>query len=204
MFENRKETNRKDSRRINRADICLIAFFLILALGIFGWSVLSRKEGQRLQISCDGQTVMNVPLSQIRPQKTTGEGDEAVRYCLICFPDESVSCEWYDTRPDLDSAVPDGSSYNLLAVSAAGVFMEAADCRDQICVHHIPLTGVGESMICLPHRLVVEMAGEADEGTLDGIAKAEKAGKRPDVMAKAEKAGKTVYNGGRRSYETDG
>lgn len=199
-----KKESKEIKQHITGADICLIAFFLILALEIFAWSVLSRKEGQRLQISCDGQTVMNVPLSQIRPQKTTGEGDEAVRYCLIRFLDEGVSCEWYDTRPDLDSAVPDGSSYNLLAVSATGVFMEAADCRDQICVHHIPLTGVGESMICLPHRLVVEMAGEADEGMLDGIAKAEKAGKRPDVMAKAEKAGKTVYNGGRRSYETDG
>ena len=204
MFENRKETNRKDSRRISRADICLMAFFLLLALGCFGWSVLSRKEGQRLQISYDGQAVMNVPLSQIRPQKIAGEGDGAVRYCLIRCLDEGVSCEWYDARPDLASTVPDGGSYNLLAVSVTGVFMEAANCRDQICVHHIPLTGIGESMICLPHKLVVEMAGEADEGTLDGIAKAEKAGKHPDVMSKAEKTGKTVYNGGRRSYETDG
>ena len=195
MFENRKETNRKDSRRISRADICLMAFFLLLALGCFGWSVLSRKEGQRLQISYDGQTVMNVPLSQIRPQKIAGEGDGAVRYCLIRCLDESVSCEWYDARPDLASTVPDGGSYNLLAVSVTGVFMEAADCRDQICVHHIPLTGIGESMICLPHKLVVEMAGEADEGTLDGIAKAEKAGKRPDVMSKAEKTGKTMGGG---------
>ena len=160
MFENRKETNRKDSRRISRADICLMAFFLLLALGCFGWSVLSRKEGQRLQISYDGQTVMNVPLSQIRPQKIAGEGDGAVRYCLIRCLDESVSCEWYDARPDLASTVPDGGSYNLLAVSVTGVFMEAADCRDQICVHHIPLTGIGESMICLPHKLVVEMASQ--------------------------------------------
>ena len=56
-------------------------------------------------------------------------------------------------------SVPEGVSYNLLAVSAESVSMDAADCRDQICVHHIPITGSGESIICLPHKLAVEIVG---------------------------------------------
>jgi hypothetical protein len=50
--------------------------------------------------------------------------------------------------------------------------MEAADCRDQICVHHIPISGSGESIICLPHKLVVTVTGKQDnENDLDGVAK---------------------------------
>lgn len=168
-----REDNRRESGRIRRADICLMAFFLLLALGSFVWFAVSRKDGQFLRISWDGQMVVNVPLSQIIPRKTAGEDDGAVRFCLILYPEESVSCEWYEADFDPASMVPAGSSYNLLAVSGTHVWMEAADCRDQICVHHIPIADGGESIICLPHKLAVEIVGGADAETPDGMAKAE-------------------------------
>ncbi len=192
MSENIRENNRREGGRIRRADICLMAFLMLLAFGSFVWFAVSRKDGQVLRISCDGQVVVNVPLSQILPQKTAGEDDgETVRFCLILYPEEGVSCEWYEADFDLASMVPAGSSYNLLASDGERIWMEAADCRDQICVHHIPIAGGGESIICLPHRLAVEIVGGADEETLDGVAETEKA----DGM---------VWNKGRRSYETNG
>ncbi len=163
MFENGKKSNKNRDRRISRADFCLTAFFLFLALGIFGWSSLSREDGQTLRISCDGQIVEEVSLAQIRQHGLAGTGRdsaaETVRYCLLLNVNGHVSCEWYETKPDLVTTVSEGSSYNLLTVSEAGVSMEAADCPDQICVHHIPIKGGGESIICLPHKLVVEIRG---------------------------------------------
>lgn len=171
MSEKEKDSNKMNDRRLCRADIYLAVFFLFLAFAIFGLFALSRKEGQTLRISCEGQTIAELSLSQTGVWKTA-EGDGGkVRYCLILYQAESVSCQWYDVVPDLVSAVPDGIRYNLLAVSASGVFMEAADCPDQICVHHIPIYGNRESIICLPHKLVVEITSGADEETLDGIAK---------------------------------
>lgn len=163
MFENGKKSNKNRDRRISRADFCLTAFFLFLALGIFGWSSLSREDGQTLRISCDGQIVEEVSLAQIRQHDPAGAGSdsaaETVRYCLLLNVNGHVSCDWYETKPDLVTTVSEGSSYNLLTVSEAGVSMEAADCPDQICVHHIPIKGGGESIICLPHKLVVEIRG---------------------------------------------
>ena len=53
--------------------------------------------------------------------------------------------------------------------------MEAADCRDQICVRHRAVSAVGESIICLPHKLVVEIT--TGEAHLRGTGK-EQTGKR--------------------------
>lgn len=191
MLKKMRKENRREGGRIRRADICLIAFFLLLALGSLVWFAVGRKDGQTLRISCDGQVIVNVPMPQDRLRKTAGKDDGAARYCLLLYREDGVSCEWYEASPDLASAVPAGGSYNLLAVCGERVWMEAADCRDQICVHHIPITGGGESIICLPHKLVVEIVGGTDEETLDGVAETEKA----DGM---------VWNKGRRSHETDG
>lgn len=169
----------------------LAVFFLLLALGSFSWGAVNRKEGQILQISYDGQMLMSMSLSQVRMQKTLEKSNWGARYCLFLYQTENVSCEWYDSVPDLVSAVPEGNSYNLLAVSETGVSMEASDCPDQICVHHIPISGGGESIICLPHKLVVEIQGETEENGLDG-------------MVKAESVSETVWDEGRHSHETDG
>lgn len=168
-----------------------MAFFLFLSLGIFVCFAVSRKDGQALRISCDGQTVVNVPLSQIRLRHTAKEDDGEVRYCLILYQEEGVSCEWYEADFDLASMVPEGRRFNLLAVSGTQVWMEAADCRDQICVHHIPIADGGESIICLPHKLAVEIVAGADEASVDGMARA----KKPEETARNER---------RRSYEKDG
>lgn len=163
MFENRKKSNKNKDRRIGRADLCLTALFLFLALVIFGWSALRREDGQMLRISCDGQIVEEVSLAQIRQHDLVGtereSAAETVRYCLLLYENGRVSCEWYEEIPDLSAAVMEGSSYNLLAVDGERVWMEAADCPDQICVQHIPIKGGGESIICLPHKLVVEIRG---------------------------------------------
>lgn len=181
--------NRMDDRRIRRADICLVAVFLLLALGGFLLFAAGRKEGQVLRISCDGQVLAEMSLSQTGMQKTAEDNGKAC-YCLILCG-EGVSCEWFETRPDLTSAVPEGLGYNLLVVSGSDVSMEAADCQDQICVHHRPIRGGGESIICLPHKLVAEIAGGVDPETLDG-------------MANAGSAGDDVTGEGRHGHETDG
>ncbi len=49
------------------------------------------------------------------------------------------------------------NEYNLLQISGGSVSIISADCPDQICVNHKPISGKGESIICLPHKLVVEI-----------------------------------------------
>lgn len=46
---------------------------------------------------------------------------------------------------------------NLLVIRDGEVFMQEADCPDALCVHQGKITLKGQSIICLPHRVVVEI-----------------------------------------------
>jgi len=158
---------RENGMHIRRADVLLILFFLLLTTGIFAVFLTGQREGRTLTISCGGEVLESVTLSGTGFSEAVSGDGKKVRYCLLLFQEDGVLSEWYETRPE----IPEETDYNLLCISGEGVWMEAADCRDQICVHHEPITGGGESIICLPHRLAVEIRGDAGENGLDGMVK---------------------------------
>ncbi len=51
--------------------------------------------------------------------------------------------------------------YNIVAVEDGTVMVTDADCRDQICVEHKKISRTGETIVCLPHKLVVEITGDS-------------------------------------------
>lgn len=57
---------------------------------------------------------------------------------------------------------------NLLVIRGGEAFVESADCPDGLCVHQGKISSTGESIICLPHRVVVEIIG-ADAGETDAM-----------------------------------
>ena len=59
--------------------------------------------------------------------------------------------------------------YNRLVVKDGVASMEAADCPDQYCVEHKPVSKTHETIVCLPHKLVVEVLS-ADGSDIDSIA----------------------------------
>lgn len=66
---------------------------------------------------------------------------------------------------------------NTLVIRDGQAAMEEADCPDRICVEHAPVDSVGETIVCLPHRVVVEVLSEEggnEEGQtpeFDGVAR---------------------------------
>lgn len=61
-------------------------------------------------------------------------------------------------------------SINTLVIENGEAVMTEADCPDGICVAHRPISNTGESIVCLPHKIIVEIqSDEKDEG-LDAIA----------------------------------
>ena len=46
--------------------------------------------------------------------------------------------------------------------------MIRSSCPDLICVKHQAVSGTGESIICLPHKLIIEIS-DAQEKELDGV-----------------------------------
>lgn len=57
---------------------------------------------------------------------------------------------------------PDGSS-NTFEIRNGTVYMREADCHDQVCVGMRGISNIGETIICLPHKLVLAIVGSDHE-----------------------------------------
>ena len=53
--------------------------------------------------------------------------------------------------------------YNIVHTENGQAFVTEADCRDQICVDHKKIEKTGETIVCLPHKMVVEIIGGEEE-----------------------------------------
>ena len=49
--------------------------------------------------------------------------------------------------------------------------MKEANCRDLLCTHMPSIKKVGETIVCLPHRLILEIVSEKEESDEEEIDK---------------------------------
>lgn len=63
-----------------------------------------------------------------------------------------------DARVPIDTA----AGHNLLVIENGAADMIEADCPDRICVGMHPIRYVGETIVCLPHRLLVQIEGPGE------------------------------------------
>lgn len=65
--------------------------------------------------------------------------------------------------------IPTGDEeLNRLVIRDGVAYMESATCPDGICAAHRPISRSGESIVCLPHRVVVTViTAEKGEATPD-------------------------------------
>ncbi|MCM1266383.1 MAG: NusG domain II-containing protein [Bacteroidales bacterium] len=175
MFE--KETENKNGGKIRRADLVLVVIVCGVALGLFfahrAGNRAGAEEGLTLVISWKGTEMESLSLEDGAESRTGAVFEkDGMRYCQMLYVEDGIDISWYE-EGETPSQIPEDTSYNVLRISGTEVSMEAADCPDQICVHHIPISKAGESIICLPHKLVVEIRGNSDEDGLDGMVKTE-------------------------------
>lgn len=77
----------------------------------------------------------------------------------ITVDGESVAFLPLDTDDSL--RIDTDGGYNIVTIADGVVRVSEADCRDQVCVEHKAISRTGETIVCLPHKLVVEIVGEA-------------------------------------------
>ena len=63
----------------------------------------------------------------------------------------------------------DDGEMNRLVIRDGKAFMESATCPDGVCVSHRPISREGETIVCLPHKVVVTVIG-GNENEPDVIA----------------------------------
>ena len=61
----------------------------------------------------------------------------------------------------------DDGHYNIIKIEQEKVKMLEADCSNQVCVNSAEITSVGETIVCLPHQVVVKIVVQ-DSDLLEG------------------------------------
>ena len=61
----------------------------------------------------------------------------------------------YNLSENMEKVIQNGVFSNTLVIKDNKVSVSYANCRDKICVNHRSINSVGETIVCLPHKLVI-------------------------------------------------
>lgn len=64
----------------------------------------------------------------------------------------------YALSEDREQVITTGQAQdqtNVLVIQGGVAEIRSANCPDQICAHHRPISQTGETIVCLPHKVVV-------------------------------------------------
>ena len=75
----------------------------------------------------------------------------------------------YSLGEDREVQINSGDGYNLLVIEGGEAYIKKASCPDGICSSHRAIKHDGESIICLPNKVVVEIRTQGE--------------KQPDIIA---------------------
>lgn len=111
-----------------------------------------------------------------------------ITYCILLFSSASqkrneqeaivvISCgptelATYPLDSTLEQTLQTSYGTNTVHIENGTVEITCADCPDQYCVKHTPISNAAEPIVCLPHKLVVEIRYDSSshrEEALDGI-----------------------------------
>lgn len=70
---------------------------------------------------------------------------------------------------DREIVLDDNAHFNKIVIKNGKAYMDEANCRDQICTHMKEISINGETIICLPNRVFLEVVDNSV--TDDGIDK---------------------------------
>lgn len=130
--------------KIRRADIIIIVFFILASIFFYG----------------------------IKRYSTDNNYYE--KYIMI-YSDNSLYKKIPIDNNSYNEVIPINNKFgrNIIRIMNGGVSVEDADCPDKICLKQGFINKSGQSIICLPHKLVIEIIGNTKEeksSEIDGIA----------------------------------
>lgn len=133
---------------IRKADIILFIFLIAAGLAASAVLAMSHSGGDTVVIESGGDLYATYPLAEDRrvivpaPQEKASAGS---------IPDDSRSASEQYTH------------YNVVDIKGGSVSVTEASCKNQVCVKHSSISQSGESVVCLPNRLVVRIEGRGGE-----------------------------------------
>lgn len=77
----------------------------------------------------------------------------------------------FSLNEDMEKQYDIDGNTNTLVIKDGRADVTEANCKDEICVNHIPVYRSGESIICLPHKFVVTVVDDvSNDSEIDAVA----------------------------------
>ena len=134
---------------IKKADLILLAVLLIAGLAASIVLARSGKGGGQVMIKSAGKTIGTYSLKENRTLFITKDGHIS-------------DCDGTDSQGE--------TGYNILQIRDGKADMISADCHNHDCVNHRPISKDGENIICLPHKIVIQIEKEKGDDGYDSLA----------------------------------
>lgn len=147
-YANLRLSQNKDvlKRGIKRNDLLVIGLIIALALSL---------------------TIISQVLSQRSAAKLT-DGP----YVVIQSPEGVVYSK--PLAEDADLTIKTGLGSNEIKVADGAVWVERADCDNQVCVHTGKVSNLGDIIVCLPHQVIVQIVANPEDAALMNYGLSEK------------------------------
>ena len=137
---------------IRKADIILFIVLVVIGLAASAALTLSHGEagnGARVVIESGGDIYARYPLAE--------------DHTVVVPAPKQISADAPEADPD-DAASAQYDYYNVVVISGGTVSVPEASCKNQVCVKHGPISKAGQTIVCLPNRLVVRIENGPEEG----------------------------------------
>lgn len=130
MAESDQTTKKKPKRKIIRkADVILLCVFLLAAALLFARPFLMQS-------------------------RNANASDKEVN-----IRQDGKVVGTYPLNRNQEIKLDSSGRHNIVKIQNGAVSMEESSCKNQVCVDQGKISSVGQSIICLPNRVVVEITG---------------------------------------------
>ena len=129
-------------KQFRKGDFWLLLVFILAALLAAAFLSFTGTKGSAVIVTVDGHFYGSYPLNE---------------ECKIIITPS------HGSRGRSGSKEEDFT--NTLVIKNGFAEMTGADCPDQICVKHRPVHKTGETIICLPHKVIVRITGDDSSGS---------------------------------------
>ena len=69
----------------------------------------------------------------------------------------------YDLNTDTTKEIQTAKGMNILEIKNGMAYVTEADCPYQVCIRMGKISKTGENIVCLPHKLVIQVEGDVGQ-----------------------------------------
>jgi hypothetical protein len=89
-------------------------------------------------------------------------GGQSERRMIITVDGETYKNIILTEQTNMHFTVETPDGVNEVVIIDGVVDVVSADCKNQVCVNTLPASRVFDKIVCLPHRMIIQIAGDGD------------------------------------------